>query len=158
MEGTVQGHGPRIKTNPEPDARGGGSSAFGMRPFLRMQAHGCPGTRFWRESTALSTPKQVRTSISHRGQDSRHLPLTLREPSPSVFPEQGRASCSQSNREGRREKGGRPPSRHCHFSCCLATRERRNESEKSSDYLCPISSGERAVCVEYLDLESGGQI
>lgn len=44
----------------------GGSSAFGIWPSLRTQARGCPGTRFWRESTALSTPKQVRTSIIHR--------------------------------------------------------------------------------------------
>lgn len=29
-------------------------------------------------------------------------------------------------------------------------------SEKSPDHLCPISSEERAVCVEYLNLESGG--
>lgn len=131
-------------------------------PFLRTQAHCCPGKRFWRESMAPSTPKQVWTSVTPQEQlfmdrtvSTCHSPCgSLLHP---VFPGQGTASCGQSHRETRRGKEGRPPSRHCSFSCCLATRGSRSGSEKSPDHMCSTSFVEWDVSVEYLDLESGGQ-
>lgn len=165
MEGMSKDTGPELKpTQSLTQEVGGGGGKLSLR---RAAVPENTGTRLSWDKVLEGKHSSVHTQTSPNqhftpgtvlwGQDCRHLPLTLREPSPSVFPEQGTASCSQSNREGRRGKGGRPPSRHCHFSCCLATRESRSGSEKSPDHLCPISSGEWAVCVEYLDLESGGQ-
>lgn len=130
MEGTVQGHGPGIKTSPEPDARDGGK--LSLRHMAVPENAGA--WLSWDEvlerkhssvHTQTSPNQHYTPGTVLWGQDSGHLPLTLREPSPSVFPEQGTASCSQSNREGRRGKGRRPPSRHCRFFMLLGNKRKQ---------------------------------
>lgn len=118
MKGTVQGHQPGIKTNPEPDARGGRRLSLWLRTKAggQMAIPENSGTLLSWEEVLEGKHSSVHTQTSldqHYipgttlcGQDSQHTPVIFWEPSPSGLPGKERSPIANLTKGGGKGKAG----------------------------------------------------